>query len=457
MKIVDEEFEKQKAVILEEAKEIDRNIASDQAMRARQLVQVLAVVPSPDENPLAPDIQGTWERLGVPMNKNGNVAPIVDHAYRALEGLPEFKDFAWWDEFHLKFFTTWHGVKHKGTEPREWADSDDLELMLYFQRALGLSKITEKITNQAMRIFAGRRVKNEPRDWMDSLKWDGEPRIDRFFTEFMGAKESLYVGAASLNFWTGLAARIYRPGCKLDNMVVLYGSQGVFKSTAINLIGGKWATELHESISKKDFYVDLQGKMICEISELGSFKNSEVAAIKAAISRPSDRFRVPYGRASADHPRKCIFVGTTNDPHFLKDDTGARRFWPISVGKIDKQRIQDEREQLFAEAVARFKSGALWYLMPSGSTEEIQEQHRHADDWEGPIAEWLIGRAETTSLEVAKGCLEIHVSDIDQVITKRICRVLGKLGWERGLRKVNGKPLRVWFKVGSENDVNMLG
>lgn len=439
-----EEYEAQKAAILAESLEVDRQIDQDRERRSRQLVQVLAIVPNPGDSPLAPDIMGTWERLGVPMNRQGNVAATIDNAARALHGLPEFKGFVWYDEFYAKYLTTWKATQLEKTAPREWQDSDDLELQLYFQRSLGLIRATDRMANHAMRLFACRDVRNEPRDWLKTLQWDGVARIGTFFADYMGAHPGLYTASVSENFWTGMAARIYRPGCKLDNMVVLYGGQGIFKSTSIALIGGKWATELHSSLTNKDFYLDLQGKIICEISELGSFKNSDLAAIKAAISRPTDRLRAPYAKASADFPRSCVFVGTTNDPQFLKDDTGGRRFWPITVGKIDRDKIEKDREQLFAEAVARFKTGAPWYRIPQDAAEAVQESHRQADDWEEPIQDWLTGKMEAASFEIAEKCLMVPMGKVDQVVSRRICRILVRLGWKKVPLWRDGKTVKRW-------------
>src|SRR5262249_11330228 len=139
---------------------------------------------------------------------------------------------------------------------------------------------------------------------------------------------------ASHNFWLSLVARAYKPGCKVDNMIVLEGGQGIGKSTALDIIGGDWYTEQHESASNpKAFAEILQGKLLVEISEMDAFNGSQINRVKQTITCQSDRYRPAYGRYAKDHLRRCIFVGTTNRDDWNKDETGARRFWPITCKK----------------------------------------------------------------------------------------------------------------------------
>jgi predicted P-loop ATPase len=415
---------------------------------AQHITNIVQLSEDALDSPMMPDKLSVWQMLGVQPNRQGSVGHSADNVFRALEGLPEFKDFAWWDDFHLKYFTTWKAGNCRSTEPREWSEAEDLELMLYFQRTLGLSRVSDKVTNQAMRLYAMRRKRNEPKDWIHSLSWDGVSRIQSFFHKYFGASDSLYTHCASENFWIGIAARVFKPGCKLDNMVVLIGKQGALKSTSVSVVGGKWAAEVSEKVSNKDFSVCIQGKLIIEMSELDSFKNADLSAIKATISRPTDRFRVPYGKTPQDHPRKCVFVGTTNKPQFLRDETGGRRFWPITVGKIDKNSIEQDREQFFAEAFHKFKSSAKWWDMPREATEAIQEEHRQIDDWQEPIQEYIEMRNDVTSLEVAKECLKINdLAKIDFQTTSRICKILAKLGLVNKSVRKGKHVVKRWVKV----------
>ena len=141
-------------------------------------------------------------------------------------------------------------------------------------------------------------------------------------------------------------------------MPVLEGSQGTFKSTGLPILGGKWFAEVHQSIDSKDFYLALSGKLLLEISEMHSFSKAEVERLKGVMSCQVDRYRAPYERRAADHPRRCVFAGTTNRDDWNRDETGARRFWPVVCGHIDLDWLTGHRDQLLAEAVYKFKKGA---------------------------------------------------------------------------------------------------
>lgn len=384
-----------------------------------------------------------YERLGVACSENGNPICNVDNTLRVLEGWEAFKDLVWFDEFHCKYLTRWRSEK-----VREWNDTDDLELLVWLQREIGLRRISDSMVNQAVRVFANRHPRNEPRDWMESLKWDGEKRIDNAFVKFFGTKDSAYSRAASKNFWISLAARIFRPGCKADHMVILEGGQGKFKSTALAVIGGKWYSESHEQVTSKDFFASLQGSLIVEISELDAFSKAEVNTIKKTITCQVDRFRPPYGRSTQDFPRQSIFVGSTNDENYLQDHTGGRRFWPIRIGEIDVAGLTANREQLFAEAVHRFKAGESWHEMPKGETEFEQEERRSSDIWESIIDEFLFGRSQVTieDIATAQSGLNIEKGRLSRQDQKRIVNVLRVLGFERGRFYQGPKQVKGWVR-----------
>jgi hypothetical protein len=182
-----------------------------------------------------------------------------------------------------------------------------------------------------------------------------------------------------------MVARIYRPGCQVDNMVVLEGPQGIFKSSSLRVLAGDHHAEQHESVTSKDFFQNLQGVWLIEISEMHSFSRTETSKVKQVITCTTDHFRPSYGRRAVDHPRMCVFAGMTNHDNWSKDETGARRFWPITCVEIDLDGIRNAREQLFAEAVARFKGGETWWEMPALETTREQELRYDTDVWQQDI------------------------------------------------------------------------
>ena len=403
-------------------------------------------IPEDQQSPLSKSVYAMWEELGLAMNAQKSPIINTDNVVRIFEGAEEFREFVWYDEFHCKYYTAW-----KTGVAREWLDVDELNLMQFFQREMGLSGVKVNHIHEAVVVYANKHKRNEPRDWMVSLVWDGTPRIEKFFSDSLGAGSDEYTRAASRNWWISMVSRVLSPGSKVDSMVIFEGSQGTFKSTALGVIGGKWYCEAHESVTSKDFFMLLQGKLIVEISEMDSFSKAEVNTIKKVITCQTDRFRPPYGRSTMDFPRQCVFVGTTNEDAYLRDNTGARRFWPIKIGEIKLNDIRGNREQLFAEAVKRCGDGEVWHIMPEG-TKEVQEARRQQDEWEHIIDRWLAGHdygeLGYTIAEVADKALMIHMDRLDRMVQIRISRAMRVLGYENKIVR-RGEPLRstrAWFK-----------
>lgn len=382
-----------------------------------------------------------WERLRIVKTASGMPIANLSNVVKVLTHHEDYKDFVWYDEFYQKIFTSWHTKK-----PREWSDADDLALTEIFQRDFGLSRIAVDTVSQGIRLVSAKNTCNEPRDWMETLQWDQTDRAEHFFHECFGAEDSEYTRQVSRNFWVSIAARTYNPGCKMDNMVVLEGAQGIGKSNALRSIGEQWYTEANESVTTKDFFMTLTGKMIVEIAELDSFNRAEVTRIKQVISCSSDRYRAPYGRSAQDHPRMSVFVGSTNEDEYLRDGTGARRFWPIPCGTIRRDLIESNRSQLFAEAVHLFKSGATWWEIKESAANSIQESRRATDPWEEILQEYLTGRADLSYTIIAKDALGLNPEKQNTATQKRIGKALRKLGWEKGRKRLfpGEYPKMVW-------------
>lgn len=396
-------------------------------------------------DPATSTLVALWERLGVACTGQGNPICNVDNALRVLENHEAIKDLIWFDEFHQKYFTRWNSDR-----PREWRDVDELNLLSFMQRDLGMRRMSDDMIHKAAVIFAQRRLKNEPRDWMEGLTWDGTERCEHFFIDFFGAEDNEYSRAVGRNFWVAMIARVFQPGCQADNMVILEGGQGIGKSRALRALGGPWYAEANASVMEKDFFITLHGKFLIEISELNSFGRAEVTRIKQVVSCTTDRYRTPYGRSAEDHPRMSIFVATTNEHFYLRDDTGARRFWPIKCSEVRHMDIPAGREQLFAEAVARFKRGDTWYEMPHELTILEQEARRQRDEWEDVIHEYLIHKDDITVKDIAVDCLRIEVGKLDRSVQMRIANVLRQLGFAKRHRWEGSTQGKVWMRIEHE-------
>ena len=186
-----------------------------------------------------------WNNL-LDCTKNGP-RPNLTNAVRVLHTDPFFApDTLWYDEFLDTLFV-------KNSAPRPWRDDDAYRLAVYMQEQAGISTMPDHIVLKAVHLVARQRTKHVVRDWLDMLTWDGIPRIATAFEDYWGAANDEYTQAASCNFFIGMVARIYQPGCKLDTMPVFEGPQGIRKSSALAVLGCEWYGITHESVGTKDF------------------------------------------------------------------------------------------------------------------------------------------------------------------------------------------------------------
>lgn len=422
-------------------------ICRESRAKSQSIVPVTMLVTPIDADAVAGgNAQAIWEQMGLSI---ANKSPVIniDNVTKVFSHWEPLKGRIWFDEFRQQVRT------NKDGHVRPWTDVDDIGMTRYIQRVLGISKMTERVVQSAVIWFAHQDVRNEPKDWMQSIQWDGCKRIDHFFAQAFGAEDSDYTTAASRNWWIAMVARVLSPGCKFDNMVVLEGSQGEFKSTALDIIGGEWFMEATETIGHKDFMQAMNGKLLIEIAELDSFSKADIKTIKKTISCRVDTYRPSYGRRSVDFPRQCVFVGSTNEDEYLEDPTGGRRFWPIKIGTVDVDIIRAHREQLFGEAVAAFKTGDKWWVMPA-SAREIQESRRRSDAWEDIVLPWLSGREKVRLSDVAMGALHFDESRFDRRSQLRLGAVMRALGWEKRVTR-SGQILEKMWTRGKDADPDM--
>ena len=400
-----------------------------------------------------------WESMGLqcnnktfyPRNNAANVSLVLQRD-KFLKGR------LWYDEFHRNIYTTIDWDSNEPCSPRVWDEGDEAVLLQYIQIDIGIHNIDPAKIKSAIKTIPKKYVKNEPKDWMNSLVWDGTNRIDQFAAKYLGCDgDELYLSDLSKNFWISMVARIFKPGCKVDNMLILEGVQGLRKSTALSVIGGKWFAENPAGIGTKDFYLGLEGKLIVEIAELAGFSKADSNKIKQAISSPTDRFRAPYEPKAYDHPRQCVFAGTTNESQYLKDPTGARRFWPVYCHKIDIESLKEDRDQLFAEAVEAFKRGEMWYEEPNNAAEH-QESRREHDPWEDLIIEY-INKAEQKftdfyrTIDIAQHAIGFEPDRLKKVDSNRIAACLRALNFSAGKKRVTQLPgvQSGWYIPGADS------
>lgn len=302
-------------------------------------------------------------------NRNGNIKPTLSNAITIVENCDELKGALHQSEFDLAVMLTRSlpGDHPSLKIPRQLTDNDVTKIAVvcesYEWQGTAISTI-----ERAIQTVAERNTLHPIRSYMDAIEWDGVARVDGWLARYWGANDGAFERLVGPKILIGAIARIYEPGCKVDNVPIFEGPQGAKKTTAIRIMAGrKYHVELVTNFESKDTLLIMQGAWVCEVAELTSLSRSEYNAVKAILTRTEDKFRAPYGRAVIDHPRCCVFWGTTNPEGtgYLKDPTGNRRYWPIAVNQVDIQALTDDREQLWAEAVHRYKNGEAWWLTDS--------------------------------------------------------------------------------------------
>ncbi len=258
------------------------------------------------------------------------------------------------------------------------------------------------------------------------------PRIEGWLSDYLGVARTPYSQQVGQLFLIAMVARVFRPGCKCDYVLVLEGPQGAGKSTACRVLAGQWFSDQMPDIHSKDASQHLRGKWLIEISEFEAFGKAATEALKAFVSRNEERFRPSYGRMESVEPRQCVFVGSTNRSTYLRDETGARRFWPVKVGRIDLAGLRTDRDQLFAEAYEAYRRGAPWWPSPGFEAQYIrseQDARYECDVWRQPIAGYLTGKSQVRLIQVANDALGLVTAKIGTQDLRRIAAVLCTLGW----------------------------
>lgn len=277
---------------------------------------------------------------------------------------------------------------------RLWEDNDNAGLYWYLEKAYQISSNGK--VDGALSLHSTKHAFNDVTDYLGRLEWDGAPRLDTLFIDYLGAEDTAYVRAVTRKAFTAAVARAFAPGTKFDCMTILSGPQGIGKSTLLDKMSMGWFNDSIRTFEGKEASELLQGVWLVEVSELDAFYKSDVARIKQFLSLRSDKFRAAYGRHVKDIPRGCVFFGTTNTNDYLRDKTGNRRFLPIDVGRRPASKsvwrdLEQERDQLWAEAVVCYRAGEALYLTGDAAAAATaqQESHREVSAREGLILDFL--------------------------------------------------------------------
>lgn len=292
-------------------------------------------------------------------------------------------------------------------ESRLLKETDIIALIEHFEER-GFKKLSTGLVRDVIMLEAETNAYSPVAAQLRSFVWDTVPRLDDFFLVYAGVEIEgdtdeerdrfrTYVQAVTRCFFISVIARVMRPGCKVDTMLVLEGQQGARKSSLLNVLALRddWFSDsLPHDLASKDAREHLPGRLIIEMAEMSQLRRSEMETVKSFLTCRFDKYRPSYGRVNISWPRQNVFVGTTNTDDYLVDATGNRRFWPLKTTTIHVEDAAIVIEQVYAEARAAFDCGEDWWLDPK--TEEIakmvQETRLAPDAWHDRIAEIVADR-----------------------------------------------------------------
>ncbi len=438
---------------------------------------------APPQRPSAP--AGTDDPPPFRTNRDGKIQPSLYNTLVVLEHDPAWRGVLGFNEFSYRI-TKRRAPPVQPATVGEWVDVDDVRLQVYLTKVYEFEPKKTTVIDAVMQV-ACEAPFHPVREYLEGLHWDGKPRLAGLLGECWGAsstpsaaslrredpaafaRRTRYLELVGTKWLVGAVARIFEPGCKLDTMVVLEGGQGDFKSTSIRaLFGDEWFSDSKMTIGDKDALAQMQGKWAYEMAEMDAHRKADDTAFKQFLTTQIDRVRWHYGKRAEDVPRQCVFVGTTNMDQYGKDETGMRRVWPVDVGSVDVYEIRALRDQLWAEAVFRYRARETWWVDKrvvgfdeEGSDplsewdlfEEQCEARQIVDAWETPILEWIAlhnAMPHFTTAEIMGDALKLDRARWTPPEQKRVAAILRRLGYRS--KKVGPKHSRVngWVKADVE-------
>jgi len=348
-------------------------------------------------------------------------------------------------------------------EPRPLTDRDLSEAVMWLEAR----QMTPKASNIAavIQTVAERSSFDRLTEYLEGLKWDRKPRVEKWLTYYMGVEDTPYARTVGTRWLISAVARGLQPGCKVDTMPILEGPQGARKSTALRfLYGDSFFTDGLSDIGSKDAKMEMQGVWGLEVAEMHKFNAAEVNEVKKFLTQQTDRYRPPYGRTVIEAPRRVVLNGTINPEGnaYLRDPTGARRFWPLTVGSLDTDAIALDRDQLWAEAVTLYRANTPWWVQEEeqAAVEFEQSKRTDVDVWTDLIAPMLKGQSTILQIDIFTS-LGIPKKDADWRHAGRVGRIMKKLGWTVGRDRRNNEDRVMFFAPErngeAQNDPGTLG
>ncbi len=376
--------------------------------------------------------------------------PVLDRCLSNLIVILEH-DESWRTCVRLDKFSNRIAISPKAPIIRDvdqrWSDTDILKTKAWLEREYAIRPSTDDV-HGAVVVVADTNSFNPLRDYLDALpapNGDYDDLLDTFLVDFFGAPDTPLTRAIGAKWMIAAIARAYKPGCKVDTVLILEGDQGLKKSRFLQQLCPEktWFTDGLSDFGSKDQAVEIEGKWIVELAEMKGF-GKELDQIKAFVTREAENYRPPYARNDIHSPRKCVFAATVNPEvaGYLRDSTGNRRYWPIECTKQSPELPEATRDRLWSEAKARFEQGERWWLEEAELIAAAQaEQQRRVilDAWHDRIEDFVESKASISIDDILSDCLKIEIGKRDHGHVTRIGRILTILKWKKYRPRKDGR------------------
>jgi predicted P-loop ATPase len=326
-------------------------------------------------------------------------------------------------------------------------DDMGVPLAAYFQGSEYNCMASRELVGACLQHVALSNGYDPVKEWFSKLPtWDGEKRLATMLLKYANASGAEdWIRVITRKFFIAAVARALDPGCQVDNVLVLQGKQGGGKTSLVRVMGCGFHVETSLDLHNKDAVMTAAGNWLVELGELASLKKSDVESVRNFITRREDQIRLPYGRAVKTMPRRCVFIGTTNSRQPLTDPEGNRRFWVVSVGKVDTEGLEAVRMQMWAEALHAYRAGEPWWLTQAESVRAESEAkvYEAEDITEAEIIAYLSKTDKwpeyLTASEVATKILFRTTGHMSAQEMAAINRTMANMGWEKTRRRQLGR------------------
>lgn len=397
----------------------------------------------------------TFER-----DESNRVKVTLDNVWRALS---DSRVCGWrvrYDAFRGEEMIAPHGTD----EWRPVSNADLIRLRRILEKDAGAYRFKRDVGREyirdALRAVADDNRWDSAQHWLRSLVWDGVPRIERFFPAYLSTDDSRYAHELGLYLWTAFAGRVMEPGLQVDIVPILFGAQGLRKTSAIRAMvpaREHYAEIPLDGLRDADLSRRMRGLLVGELAEMQGLATRSADAIKAFITKRDERWTPKYIEQEVVVPRRCVFIGTTNEDTFLDDNTGNRRWAPIKVGACDTDAIERDREQLWAEGAALFAAGGVRYAELEKLATAEHAAFEVEDSWHSTISRWIDtpdelsgerpGDRPLRAVDVLEHALRVTAIQQTQAAQRRVYRSLRLLGFNRSVQRIAGTPSKCWIRA----------